>query len=108
MNFPEVTEALDSVGGGESQEVQVRDGLEVPFHIRYDHVSERAGIVAMKDLVCLLFPFNDLIDPFGSRRREGGDEGLDNSFVDFRCFFNEKAILLGILQITDGISGQHA
>ena len=99
VNFPEITETLDSIGGAEGQEVQIGDGLEVPFHIRYDHVTEGTRIVTMKDLVCLLLPPDDLIDPFGSRRWEGGNERLHNTFVDFRCLFEEKVVLFRILKM---------
>lgn len=51
----------------------------------------------MKDLVCLLLAPDDLIDPFGSGRREGGNERPHHAFVDFRCLFDEEVILFGIL-----------
>lgn len=51
----------------------------------------------MEDLVCLLPPSNDLIDPFGSRRWEGGNVGLHHAFVDFGRLVDEKGVLLGIL-----------
>ena len=38
--FPEITEAVYAVGGAEGQEVQIRHRLEIPLHVRDDHVPE--------------------------------------------------------------------
>lgn len=54
----------------------------------------------MKDLVCLLSPCDDLLDPLGSRRREGGDEWFHHTFIEFRRLLDEDDILLGILRIS--------
>jgi len=40
MDLPEISETLYAVGSAKSQEVQIGYSLEVPLHIRDDHVSE--------------------------------------------------------------------
>jgi hypothetical protein len=97
MCFPEIAETLYPVGSAKSQEVEIGHGLEVPLHIRDDHVSKRARIIAMKDLICLLPPCDDLVDPLGSGRRERGDEGFHHTFVELWRLLNENDVLLGIL-----------
>lgn len=64
----------------------------------------------MKDFVCLLSPCDDLLDPLGSRRREGSDERFHHTFVELWRLLDEDDILLGILRIwiIDGISKQNA
>ena len=61
----------------------------------------------MKDLITLLPPCDDLVDPLGSRRREGGDEGFHHTFVEFGCLLDENDVLLRILRIIDCISGRN-
>lgn len=64
----------------------------------------------MKDLVRLLSPCDDLLDPLGSRRREGGDEWFHYTFVKLRRLLDEDDILFGILRISivNDISKQNA
>jgi len=62
----------------------------------------------MKDFIYLLLPRDDLVDPFGSGRREGGDERFHYAFVELGRLLDENEILLGILQIINGISQQNA
>ena len=61
----------------------------------------------MKDLICLLPPCDDLVDPLGSGRREGGDERLHHAFIELRRLLDENDVLLGILRIMTYISGQN-
>jgi len=51
----------------------------------------------MEDLVCLLLPRNNLIDPFGPGGGKCGDEGFHHALVDLRCLLNENSCLFGIL-----------
>ena len=60
----------------------------------------------MKDLISLFPPCDDLVDPLGSGRREGGDEGFHHTFVELGCLLDENDILLGILRIIDNIDRQ--
>lgn len=110
MDLPEISKALYAAGSAKSQEVQIGHGLEVPLHVRYDHISKRTRIVAMKDLISLLFPCDDLVDPPGSGGREGCDERFHDTFVELRRLLDENDILLGILEISiiDDISKQTA
>lgn len=64
----------------------------------------------MEDLIPLLFPQDDIVDPFGSGRREGGNEGFYHTLVELRRLLDENEILLGILRILiiGGISKQDA
>lgn len=62
----------------------------------------------MKDLICLFPPCDDIIDPLGSGRGEGGDEGFHHTFVEFRRLLDENDVLLGILRIITGMSEQNA
>jgi hypothetical protein len=61
----------------------------------------------VKDIVHLLLPRDDLIDPLGSGRRKGGDEGFHHAFVDLWSLLDEKGVLFGILQIIDDIRGKY-
>ena len=60
----------------------------------------------MEDLICLRPPCDDLIDPLGSRRREGGDEGFHHTFVELGGLLDENDVLLRVLRIINNISGQ--
>lgn len=62
----------------------------------------------MEDFICLLPTRDDLIDPLGSRRREGSDKGFHHTFVELGGLLDENDVLLGILRVIDGISGQDA
>lgn len=106
MYFPEIPETLYLVGSAESQEVEIGCGFETPFHIRDYHVSECARIIAMKDLISLLLPCDDIVDPLGSGRRERGDEGFHHAFIELGGLLDENTVLFGILGTIDEISGR--
>ena len=61
----------------------------------------------MKDLIGLLPPSDDLVDPLGPGRRESGDEGFHHTFVELRRLLDENVVLFGILQIINDISGRN-
>ena len=61
----------------------------------------------MEDLISLLPPRDDLVDPLGSGRRERGNEGFHHTFVELRCLLDENDILLGILRTIDNMNKQN-
>lgn len=53
----------------------------------------------MKDLISLLSPCDDLVDPLGPGRREGCDKGFHHAFIELRRLLDDNYVLLGILRM---------
>lgn len=62
----------------------------------------------MKDLVRLLLPRNNLVDPFGPRGGKRSDERFHDALVDLWCLLNEYGILFRILRLVGDISERRA